>query len=217
MSDVALSRVLTDQHRCLDRLLEAANNLCGAASGREAQGRFCDAMERHLEVEERVLFPVLEELLAHIGPLAIMRQEHDAVRALMMSLRAAVGVDTCGPLLETLTVLIQQHHLKEERVLYPLSNDLLADCAPALIGALGAGTVPENERFLDLSQLPPPEPLESAMRAILSLRSGERLRLRVPREPYPLYGLISEHGFRYESQPVSLDDEIVYEILITRR
>ncbi len=216
MSDIALSQVLTNQHRHLDRLLEAVDNLCGAVGGREAQGRFCDAMDCHLELEERVLFPVLEERMAHEGPLAVMRQEHDAIRALMTPLRAAVGADICGPLLETLTVLVQQHHVKEEHVLYPLSDSLLADCAPALIAALEAGTVAGNEHFLDVSQLPPPEPLESAMRAILSLRSGDRLRLRVPREPYPLYGLISEHGFRYESKPVSLDDEIVYEVLITR-
>lgn len=216
MSDISLSRILSDQHRRLDGLWEAADKLCGTTGGREAQGRLCDAMEHHLEVEERVLFPMLEERMAHDGPLAVMRQEHDAIRALMTPLRAAVEADSCGPLLETLTVLVQQHHAKEEHVLYPLSDDLLADCAPTLIAALEAGTAPSNERFIDVSHLPPPQPLERAMRAILSLRSGDRLRLRVSREPYLLYGLISEYGFCYESKPVSLDDEIIYEILIAR-
>lgn len=216
VSDIALSRVLTDQHRELDRLWEAADNLCGTVGGPEAQALFCDAMERHIEAEERVLFPALEKRLAPRGPLAVMRSEHDAIRALMTPLRGVVGVEACGPLLETLTVLVQQHHVKEEHVLYPLSDTLLADGAPALIEALAAESDSAKERFLDVSQLPPPEPLESAMRAILSLRSGERLRLRVPREPYPLYGLISEHGFHYESKAVSSQGETVCEVLITR-
>ncbi len=216
MSGIALPRLLTDQHRELDRLLEAADNLCGTVGGLEAQALFCDAMERHIEAEERALFPALEKRMAPGGPLAVMRREHDAIRALMTPLRVAVEVKVCAPLLATLTVLIQQHHVKEEHVLYPLSDTLLADCAPALIETLTTESGSARERFLDVSQLPPPEPLESALRAILSLRSGERLRLRVPHEPYPLYGLISEHGFRYESKVVPSQGETVCEVLITK-
>lgn len=216
MSSIVLSRVLTGQHRQLDRLLEDADKLCGTAFEPEALSRFCDAMERHLGVEERVLFPALEQRMGRGGPITVMRQEHDAIRGLMAALRVAEAPGAYGPIVETLTVLVQQHHVKEEHVLYPLSDELLADCAQTLAEALETEEARTSERFLDVSQLAPPEPLESAMRAILALRPGERLRLRVPREPYPLYGLMSEHGFRYESRPVSLGDETLCELVITR-
>ncbi|MHB8253026.1 MAG: DUF2249 domain-containing protein [Acidiferrobacter sp.] len=73
-----------------------------------------------------------------------------------------------------------------------------------------------DERFLDVSGLAPPEPLEITLHAAVSLKPGERLRVRLPRQPYPLFGLLAEQGFAYESIPVPLGDDFVYDILITR-
>ncbi len=72
------------------------------------------------------------------------------------------------------------------------------------------------ERFLDISDLPPPEPLEITMRAALALKPGERLRVRLPRQPYPLFGLLAEHGLLHESTPVVRGDDILYDVVITR-
>jgi hypothetical protein len=38
-------------------------------------------------------------------------------------------------------VLVSQHHLKEENVLYPMSDKLLADCAEGLLAAMKEATV----------------------------------------------------------------------------
>ena len=73
-----------------------------------------------------------------------------------------------------------------------------------------------DECFLDVSTLPPPEPLEMAVRAAMSLKVGERLRVRLPRQPYPLFGFLAEEGFAYESCPVSLGADVVYDVVITR-
>lgn len=148
MSSIVLSRVLTGQHRQLDRLLEDADKLCGTAFEPEALSRFCDAMERHLGVEERVLFPALEQRMGRGGPITVMRQEHDAIRGLMAALRVAEAPGAYGPIVETLTVLVQQHHVKEEHVLYPLSDELLADCAQTLAEAL------ETEEARNLRAVP---------------------------------------------------------------
>ena len=124
-----------------------------------------------------------------------MRRERGAIRALLTPLRAAVGVDVCGPLLETLAVLVQQHYVKEKHVLYPLSDDLLADGARALIETLATEPGSIEELFLDVSPFPPPKPLESVMRAILSLWPGKRLRLRVPANPTPYTDSYPSAGF----------------------
>jgi len=73
-----------------------------------------------------------------------------------------------------------------------------------------------DEHFLDVSDLPPPEPLERILHAVMRLKPGERLRARLPRQPYPLFGLLNEEGFAYESTPVSKGPDVVYDILITR-
>ncbi|HUW97837.1 MAG TPA: DUF2249 domain-containing protein [Acidiferrobacter sp.] len=72
------------------------------------------------------------------------------------------------------------------------------------------------EHFLDVSHLPPPEPLEMTWHAAMRLKPGERLRVRVPRQPYPLFGLLAENGFTYESTPVPAGVDVVYDVVITR-
>ncbi len=73
-----------------------------------------------------------------------------------------------------------------------------------------------NERFLDASDLPPPEPLQVALQAATALAPGERVRVRLPRQPYPLFGLLDERGYSYESVAVPCGDDCVYDVIITR-
>lgn len=47
---------------------------------------------------------------------------------------------------------------------------------------------------LDARGLEPPEPLERALAAVALLRPGQRLRLRIHREPFPLYGILDGMG-----------------------
>lgn len=139
MPNTVLSSFLVAQHRELDRLLEAADNACRTPQALPALIQFREAMEHHLDLEERLLFPALEERVGRGGPLVIMRDEHDAIRDLLQQAHGALGVHdlkACIQVLDTLTVLVQQHHLKEENVLYPLSDALLVDCAESLLQAI---------------------------------------------------------------------------------
>ncbi|AWP22146.1 hypothetical protein C4901_01255 [Acidiferrobacter sp. SPIII_3] len=73
-----------------------------------------------------------------------------------------------------------------------------------------------NERFIDASDLEPPEPLQVALQAATALRPGEQVRVRLPRQPYPLFGLLAERGFVYESVAVARGEDCVYDVVITR-
>ncbi len=73
-----------------------------------------------------------------------------------------------------------------------------------------------DERFVDASDLAPPEPLQVALQAATALRPGERVRVRLPRQPYPLFGLLAEQGFSYESVAVPRGEDCVYDVVITR-
>lgn len=50
---------------------------------------------------------------------------------------------------------------------------------------------------LDVSDLPPPEPLERALDALGLLAPGDRLLLHHRRQPYPLYDLLARMGYQW--------------------
>lgn len=70
-----------------------------------------------------------------------------------------------------------------------------------------------GERVLDVCGLEPPEPLERALAALDTLASGEYLRLRIHRAPYPLYSMLEQWGYVYR---VRNGADSSYEILIWR-
>jgi hemerythrin-like domain-containing protein len=106
----------------------------------EALAAFAAALERHLGVEEDALFPAFERRTGMAdGPTEMMRIEHGEMRELVRSLGAALDAGDAAEFLglaDTLNVLMQQHNLKEEQVLYALLDEALGDEADALLAAL---------------------------------------------------------------------------------
>ncbi len=66
-------------------------------------------------------------------------------------------------------------------------------------------------RELDARYLEPPEPMQQALAALDTLKPGERLRMLLHREPFPLYAILRERGFMHRTTQLSDD---CYEILI---
>jgi uncharacterized protein (DUF2249 family) len=56
------------------------------------------------------------------------------------------------------------------------------------------------EKLLDARDLEPPEPLELTLAALDELQPDQRLRLLLPREPYPLYGILDRNGYQHETE-----------------
>ena len=67
-------------------------------------------------------------------------------------------------------------------------------------------------REIDVRGLPPPEPFEIIMQALLILTEGATLRVLIHREPYPLYEVLRNTG--YDRHTTLLSDGN-YEILIS--
>lgn len=61
------------------------------------------------------------------------------------------------------------------------------------------------KRFLDVRGLPPCEPLERTLAALDELPSDD-LEVLIHREPHPLYGILAERGYRWESQAEEAPD-----------
>ena len=136
---------LGGDHRACDDLFASAevavaqNNWDSARSLFE---RFQTAMAHHLAMEEEVLFPAFEARTGmRTGPTEVMRMEHAQMRGLLQEMAGAVANADESRYLglsETLNMLMQQHNLKEENMLYPMSDQVLGGERDSLIRAMEA-------------------------------------------------------------------------------
>jgi hemerythrin-like domain-containing protein len=124
-----ISRILSEHHALCDDLYVRAENSVVAKqwdAARKSAKAFVDTMERHLGAEESCLFPSFEEAIGSSqGPTQIMRLEHAQMRRLFAGLLEAAEKSDAGAFTgvgETLLILMQQHNLKEEQMLYPMCD-----------------------------------------------------------------------------------------------
>jgi hemerythrin-like domain-containing protein len=93
-------------------------------------GQFLSAMKHHFAMEEEVLFPAFEQCTGNVqGPPQVMRMEHAQMRELfeaMSQALAARDANAYAGASETLLILMQQHNLKEEQMLYRMCDQMLA-------------------------------------------------------------------------------------------
>jgi len=59
---------------------------------------------------------------------------------------------------------------------------------------------PADEILVDARWLEPPEPMEKVLQTLALLRPGQSIRLLLHREPFPLYSLLGESGYRHTAQ-----------------
>ena len=92
---------------------------------------FDQTTRRHLAMEEEVLFPAFEASsgMGQSGPTVVMRMEHEQMRALLDQIGFNIeegDTDEALDLGDTLHLLIQHHNVKEEGMLYPMAENILA-------------------------------------------------------------------------------------------
>ena len=124
-----ISSFLTTDHRACDE--EFADMENAVASGdwdlsAEKLNKFITDLLHHFDMEEKVMFPTFEDVTGMTqGPTMIMRMEHDQMRQLLNDLQEDLekkdrkhffGVS------ESLMMLMQQHNMKEEQMLYSMAD-----------------------------------------------------------------------------------------------
>jgi hemerythrin-like domain-containing protein len=134
---------MTDDHRHCDDLFAAAEQAAGAGQlvvAEAAFGKFRDTVAAHLAAEETTLFPAFEAQTGMtMGPTRVMRMEHEQIRSLMADAVDALKRSDSGDFLgiaETLLIMMQQHNMKEENILYPMCDQHLADVSGDLLARL---------------------------------------------------------------------------------
>ena len=140
-----ISHYLADHHHHCDELFAQAEDAVAAKNWPQAEAQFSQfhgAMEHHFAMEEEAIFPAFEERTGmSMGPTQVMRSEHLQMRELFQAmadaLRARDAVDYLGQS-ETLLMMMQQHNLKEEQILYPMADQALDGEQDALISRMDA-------------------------------------------------------------------------------
>ena len=101
---------------------------------------FSLALDEHLQLEENKLFPAFEKATGNsAGPTSVMRSEHTEIRALRDEAAEAIRREQSKHALgviDTLNVMLQQHNVKEENVLYPMCEQHI----PGMTSLLGLGS-----------------------------------------------------------------------------
>lgn len=96
-------------------------------------------MIRHFRMEEEELFPTLIAANGPAGPTQMMRMEHAQMNSLIEQMAGTVArrdAQEYGGLSETLLIVMQQHNLKEEQMLYPMADHYLSPQRETLLGRM---------------------------------------------------------------------------------
>jgi hemerythrin-like domain-containing protein len=132
--EAGLAGYFTQDHRDCDAgwaVLEQLLDNQDIDAARIEWDKFEQAMRRHLAMEEDILFPAFDAKsgMAGGGPTAVMRMEHQQMRGMLDQIGASMAGGDCEEAMDlgdTLLMLIQQHNVKEEGMLYPMAENLLA-------------------------------------------------------------------------------------------
>jgi iron-sulfur cluster repair protein YtfE (RIC family) len=126
-----ITAYLSADHDRLDALFAESIKLLAAdaiEAARVAFGRFHDGLKRHIALEENIVFPLFDQRTRIVGPLTVMRHEHQILTELLGRGRLALDRGdraAFDAVVTPLQELIQAHNLKEERILYPRTDAAL--------------------------------------------------------------------------------------------
>ena len=142
-----ISDFLAPDHKRCDNLFadaEAAVANGDWDNGTAGFSRFQDAMQHHFGMEEEVMFPAFEEYTGMTqGPTEVMRSEHRQMTDLLKQMSSAIARKDTNAYLgdaDTLLIIMQQHNVKEEQMLYRMADQALADEQDEVVGRMRAMT-----------------------------------------------------------------------------
>ena len=127
-----IKEYLSADHSSCDELFAKMEDAVADSikNSKEAYETFANATERHFQMEERVMFVEFEQKTGMVaGPTEMMRQEHMQMRNLIKEMAIAIELKDKDKFFgnsETLMILMQQHNMKEEQMLYTMAQQHLS-------------------------------------------------------------------------------------------
>jgi hemerythrin-like domain-containing protein len=149
---------LEAEHQHLLEALDEVRRLLREGEGDAAQLRFLsfgDRLLRHMGAEERVLFPIFEQVTGiPDGPTKALRCAHCAFRKVVRVLKRSLVVDpaeSSDAMLAYLKDAFVKHDEYEQQWLYRICNEVVCDdvVRDAILGRLDAWRTSEDESVLE--------------------------------------------------------------------
>ena len=127
-----ISNYMKNEHRECDESFSKAEQAVidgDFAKAEEEFLLFSNKTLQHFKKEEESLFPTFEEISGSSeGPTKIMRYEHEQVRGLIGKMAATIeekDTDAYLSIAESMMILLQQHNMKEEQMLYAMCDRMI--------------------------------------------------------------------------------------------
>ena len=124
-----ISSFLTSDHRACDNEFANLENAIASLDWEEAKSqfdKFSADLLHHFDMEEKVMFPVFEDVTGMSqGPTMVMKMEHSQMRSILDDLNADIEKKDKNHFFgvsESLMMLMQQHNMKEEQMLYAMAD-----------------------------------------------------------------------------------------------
>ncbi len=137
-----ISEFLQNDHRDLDARFAVAGQQVQAgdwANAKISVVRFARALGEHIAMEQEIVFPALARHVDVSGPCQVMKIEHDEMHGLLETLYAACRdheKQAFNDAAKSLNERLQAHNSKEENILYPLADQVLAAQAADLVAQM---------------------------------------------------------------------------------
>jgi hemerythrin-like domain-containing protein len=127
-----VSQYMTPEHRACDTIFAQAESYVAGGDWEQAETaymKFANEALLHFKKEEETLFPAFEQQTGSTqGPTQVMCFEHEQVRGLIGKMAEAVeskDKDAYLSLAESMMILLQQHNMKEEQMLYAMCDRVI--------------------------------------------------------------------------------------------
>jgi hypothetical protein len=131
-----------DHRRCDDlyALVEEQAQQENAAEAGRLFGYFETGMLHHFAMEEERFFPAFEAKTGmRQGPTTVMRMEHEQMRGILKRMRQSLAAGDLHGVVRasgTLLMVMQQHNVKEEQMLYAMGDMHLGSEADSLLRSM---------------------------------------------------------------------------------
>lgn len=142
-------RLERDHHRIDEGFARFAESLSLSGPGvdREAFDGAALALRHHIYIEEAHHFPVVRAS-GLMGPILVMLREHGEIWDLLDRIATALdhGDDAeAKAVWLQLADVLEQHNVKEEKIVYPAGDEKLPpEVAATIVDALESGTTPDG-------------------------------------------------------------------------
>lgn len=140
---MSIFEFMRDDHRACDHHFSDAENALAAKQidkAKEHFETFYTLTNHHFDMEERELFITFEKRTGMMGgPTQMMRYEHQQLRSQLEAMKKAIesgNNDDFFGMAEGFMIMLQQHNMKEEQMLYPMIDRALGTDAELMIQTL---------------------------------------------------------------------------------